>query len=154
MKSKIILRGLKDTEALARSLAKWAGPGKCLLLSGDLGAGKTTLTRYLCSFLGVDQRHVTSPTFSLIHEYRGEGIDIAHVDLYRLGQGADVFELGLDEYMERGFFVVIEWADFLEDILDCVSLRLNITLLSDGTRQVEMESTDGNLAETISAGGD
>ncbi len=144
MTKSICLSNLKDSEILAQAIAKWAGSGRCLLLSGDLGAGKTTLTRYICKNLGVDERQVTSPTFSLVHEYVAEDLQIAHMDLYRLGKGADVYALGLDEYIERGFFVIVEWADFLQEDLDCTCLFVNIRLSEDGKRYVELKGEDLN----------
>ncbi len=135
------LKKQKDTAALARTVAGMAMPATALLLTGDLGAGKTTLTMYLCKELSIDPRQVSSPTFSVIHEYHGGRLPVAHVDLYRLGNGADVYELCLDEYLERGFFVVVEWAEFMTESLECPFVRINLTLMEDGTRQAEVEAS-------------
>jgi tRNA threonylcarbamoyladenosine biosynthesis protein TsaE len=88
------------------------GPGTLLLLYGDLGAGKTAFVRGLAVGLGVPADDVSSPTFTLVQEYRGR-LRLQHVDLYRVQPGDDVDELGLDECLARGDVVAVEWADRL-----------------------------------------
>ncbi len=139
VKETIELESEEDTRSLARSLTSLLAPGHVLLLSGDLGAGKTTLTRYLCQELGIDQGQVASPTFTVIHEYHGGRIPVAHVDLYRLGPGADVMDLGLYEYLERGFLVIMEWAEFMTEALEYPTVKVHLKLLPDGTRLAQLE---------------
>ena len=111
--------------AAAARFAKDLAPGSVVLLSGDLGAGKTAFVRGMAAGLGIDPGEVSSPTFTLIQEYRpsaaagrpglvaGRGARVlVHVDLYRL-QGAEVDDLGLDELNEGGAVVAIEWAEKL-----------------------------------------
>ncbi len=105
---------LAATERLARCLAGLLVPGDLLLLEGDLGAGKTTFTRLLCQALGIDPRLVASPSFSLLHEYRGGRVDVVHVDLYRLGPGAHADDVGLTDYLGSDWIAVVEWGNFLE----------------------------------------
>ena len=101
-----------DTRAIAARLAAELQPGAVLLLSGDLGAGKTAFVRGLAEGLGIDPGDVTSPTFTLVHEYRQGRLPLVHVDLYRLDR-ADLDELGMDsELAERGV-LAIEWAERL-----------------------------------------
>ncbi len=101
-----------DTRAIAARFAEGLQPGAALLLSGDLGAGKTAFTKGLAEGLGIDAAEVTSPTFTLVHEYRQGRLPLVHVDLYRLDK-ADLDELGMDsELAERGV-LAIEWADRL-----------------------------------------
>jgi tRNA threonylcarbamoyladenosine biosynthesis protein TsaE len=101
-----------DTRAIAARLAAELQPGAVLLLSGDLGAGKTAFVRGLAEGLGIDPADVTSPTFTLVHEYREGRLPLVHVDLYRLDK-ADLDELGMDtELAERGV-LAIEWAERL-----------------------------------------
>lgn len=101
-----------QTRAVAAALASRLRPGDVLLLHGDLGTGKTAFVRGLAAGLGMDPDEVTSPTFTLVHEYRGGRLPIVHVDLYRLG-GTDLDEIGLDEGLAHAGVVAIEWAERL-----------------------------------------
>lgn len=102
------LRTLDDTRRLARRLLKRTPGGSLVVLSGPLGAGKTTFTRFLAEALGSDAA-VTSPTYTLVHEYpTPEGV-LVHIDAYRLPDAAALEELGLEETLERARLVVVEW---------------------------------------------
>jgi len=98
----------EETAAAGERLAARVQPGQVVLLHGDLGAGKTAFVRGLARGLGAPADDVSSPTFTIIQEYRGR-IPLYHVDLYRL-QPAEVEELGLDEIVDSGGVVAIEWA--------------------------------------------
>jgi tRNA threonylcarbamoyladenosine biosynthesis protein TsaE len=113
-----------ETRALARALAAGLPAGATLLLSGDLGTGKTTFVKGLAEALGIDSRDVTSPTFTLVHEYRGGRVPLVHVDLYRLERG-DLDEIGLDPDVARQGIVAIEWAERLaRRVPDAISVRI------------------------------
>jgi tRNA threonylcarbamoyladenosine biosynthesis protein TsaE len=113
-----------ETRALAAALAGGLGAGTILLLSGDLGAGKTAYVRGLAEGLGLDPDVVTSPTFTLVHEYRGGRLPLVHVDLYRL-DAADLNELGLDEDLAAAGVVAVEWPERLtRDIPGAVRIRI------------------------------
>lgn len=101
-----------DTRAIAARLVADLQPGAVLLLSGDLGAGKTAFVRGLAEGLGIDPGDVTSPTFMLIHEYRRGRLPLVHVDLYRLDR-ADLDELGMDSELAESGVLAIEWAERL-----------------------------------------
>ena len=101
-----------DTRAIAVKLAADLSAGSVLLLSGDLGAGKTAFVRGLAEGLGLSADEVTSPTFTLVHEYRGGRLPLIHVDLYRLDR-ADLDEIGLDDDLAAQGVVAIEWAERL-----------------------------------------
>ena len=110
---------------MARDLAATLGAGAVILLSGDLGAGKTAFVKGLAEGLGVDPAEVTSPTFTLVHEYRGGRLPLVHVDLYRLDR-ADLDEIGLDADLAREGIVAVEWAERLtRSIPDGVTVRIN-----------------------------
>jgi len=98
-----------ETIDLARRFASRLGPGDVVLLEGDLGAGKTAFVRGLALGLDLDADAVSSPTFTLIQEYRGAP-GLYHVDLYRL-QGAEIDDLGLDELIAGEAIVAVEWAE-------------------------------------------
>ena len=101
-----------DTRAIAAALAPTLAPGAVILLSGDLGAGKTAFVRGLAEGLGLDPDVVTSPTFTLVHEYRGGRLPLIHVDLYRLDR-AELDEIGLDQDLAAEGVTAVEWAERL-----------------------------------------
>lgn len=105
----IVTHSEEETSAAGERLARDLVPGSVVLLSGDLGAGKTAFVRGLARGLGASPDEVSSPTFTLIQEYRGR-TTLYHVDLYRLEPG-DVADLGLDEMIETNAIVAIEWAE-------------------------------------------
>jgi tRNA threonylcarbamoyladenosine biosynthesis protein TsaE len=124
----------EGTAAVARALAARLGPGDVVLLSGPLGAGKTAFVRGLAEGLGVDPEDVSSPTFTLIHEYRGAGLSLHHGDLYRLARVSPE-DLGLDEIRESGGVLAIEWPDRLTRELSG-ALHVSIDALDEGVRRI------------------
>jgi tRNA threonylcarbamoyladenosine biosynthesis protein TsaE len=98
-----------QTAAVGRELAPGLSAGDVVLLYGDLGAGKTAFVKGLAEGLGVSPDEVSSPTFTLLQEYRGERLTLYHVDLYRLDDPREIEDLGLDEIAEDGV-LAIEWA--------------------------------------------
>jgi tRNA threonylcarbamoyladenosine biosynthesis protein TsaE len=105
-------RSEAETRLVAEQLARSLTAGTTILLSGDLGAGKTAFVRGLAEGLGIDPADVTSPTFTLVHEYRGGRLPLVHVDLYRLDR-ADLDEIGLDTDLAAAGITAIEWAERL-----------------------------------------
>lgn len=99
-----------ELTAWGRRFGSIAQPPLVVTLSGDLGAGKTTLVRAICSGFGVTDE-VTSPTFAIVHEYRGGRAPVLHVDLYRLRDAAELAQLGWDELLSRHALVLIEWPE-------------------------------------------
>jgi tRNA threonylcarbamoyladenosine biosynthesis protein TsaE len=106
----ITTRSESETAAVGRELARTLTPGSVVLLFGDLGAGKTAFVRGLAEGLGVDRDEVSSPTFTLVQEYRGGRLTLFHADLYRLNDPREIDDLGLDEIAAEGV-LAIEWAD-------------------------------------------
>jgi tRNA threonylcarbamoyladenosine biosynthesis protein TsaE len=102
----------QETRDIAAALARDLAMGSVLLLSGDLGAGKTAFVRGLATGLGINPDDVTSPTFTLVHEYRGGRLPLVHVDLYRLDR-ADLDEVGLDQDLAATGVIAIEWSERL-----------------------------------------
>ncbi|OLS03484.1 tRNA (adenosine(37)-N6)-threonylcarbamoyltransferase complex ATPase subunit type 1 TsaE [Tissierella creatinophila] len=121
---KIELNSLKDTEKLGEKLGSLLKKGDILCLNGDLGAGKTTLTKSLGVGLGVEE-YITSPTFSLINEYRGR-MPVYHFDVYRLEGIDELDDLGFDEYFFGEGVCIIEWAEKIEKMLPKDIIILNI----------------------------
>jgi tRNA threonylcarbamoyladenosine biosynthesis protein TsaE len=118
-----------DTYKLARHLLKQLPARAVLGLHGDLGSGKTCFVQGLAAALGVD-RPVTSPTFTLIHEYRGNR-RLVHVDLYRLRGPDDAADLGLEEYFDADGIVAIEWAERADAVLPDHAIHLHFEALAD-----------------------
>jgi tRNA threonylcarbamoyladenosine biosynthesis protein TsaE len=122
------------TAKLARTLAETAEPGALLLLSGELGTGKTTLVKHLAAAFGIDPNAVRSPTFTLVHEYRDGRLPLVHMDVYRL-EGPDDFEgIGGYEYLDHNEgLIVIEWGETVLDALDPDWLQLRLELVPEGS---------------------
>jgi tRNA threonylcarbamoyladenosine biosynthesis protein TsaE len=113
------------TREVGEALASMLQPRDTVVLTGDLGAGKTTLVQGIGRGLGVED-HVASPTFTLVHEYTGR-LDIAHVDVYRLERVQDVLDLALDELGGPDRVLLIEWGDAVSDLLPEDRLRVELT---------------------------
>jgi tRNA threonylcarbamoyladenosine biosynthesis protein TsaE len=128
----------EETAAVGRALGETLSPGAVIHLFGDLGAGKTVFVRGLAAGLGIDPDEVSSPTFTLIQEYRGQGRHpLFHVDLYRLA-GAEVDDLGLDALAVEGI-VAIEWANRLPDPQPrAIVVRINDE--GDDRRRIEIDT--------------
>ena len=124
----------EETEALGEALARELVPDGILLLSGDLGSGKTVLARGVARGLGIDSREVQSPTFTLIREHRGPGGALIHVDLYRL-EPEETAALGLEELLAGPGVKVIEWAERLPERLPG-SLWLELRRAEGGGREI------------------
>ncbi len=119
------IHDLEDTRRIATMLVALAPAGSLVVLSGPLGAGKTTLTRYLAQALG-SEAVVTSPTYTLVHEYPTPQGVLVHIDAYRLPSAGALQGLGLDETLERARLVVVEWGDeLLASYPDALWLRLD-----------------------------
>ena len=124
----------EETEDLGEKLAQLLKPSDVVVLNGDLGVGKTTLTRGLARGLGI-KRNVKSPTFTLIREYKDGRIPLYHMDAYRLESSPDE-DLGFDEYFNGDGITMVEWPQFIKDEIPDDHLTINIERLSDTDRQV------------------
>jgi tRNA threonylcarbamoyladenosine biosynthesis protein TsaE len=132
-----------ETAAVARAIAGGLRAGDVLLLSGNLGAGKTAFVRGLAEGLGIDPREVSSPTFTLVHEYRGGRLTLYHVDLYRLDRAA-TDDLGLEEMGVADGVLAIEWPDRLTHSL-AAATRVDIQIIDDTTRRITIPSDNSEL---------
>lgn len=128
----------KATFELGRKLAERFAPGDCVALVGDLGAGKTVLTRGLAIGLGLaDEKLVASPTYVLVHEYPGH-CPIYHLDLYRMGDAdTELRDLGLEEMLADGV-VLIEWANRANHALPHPHWQINIDILTPRRREISL----------------
>ena len=132
----------EETTEVARTLAATLTPGAVLLLSGQLGAGKTAFVRGLAAGLGIDPEEVSSPTFTLVHEYRGGRLTLYHADLYRLEKTATE-DLGLEEKRVAEAVLAIEWPDRLTHALSGAIL-VNIDIVDDRTRRITAIPSDSS----------
>ncbi len=131
------LPSLDDTISFGQRIASQVVPGDIIFLNGDLGAGKTTLTQAIGHSLGVPKScYITSPTFSLLHEYQGD-LSLYHMDLYRLNGEEEIIELGFEDYLYGDGLCVIEWPDRLGDLTPENRLVIDIET-HDQTRQVTL----------------
>jgi tRNA threonylcarbamoyladenosine biosynthesis protein TsaE len=122
-----------------RTLGALLRPGDVIALIGDLGAGKTTLTQGIAQGMGIDLP-VTSPTFTLLHEYPG-AIPLFHFDPYRLESAEEARDMGLDEYFTRQGVVVVEWADKVLSLLPAERLLIELVFAEEDAGELEGEDT-------------
>ncbi len=143
MRERTVTRSEAETEALGETLAQELRAGSVVLISGNLGAGKTAFVRGLAAGLGLPPGEVTSPTFTLVHEYRGGRLALYHVDLYRLDRAATE-DLGLEEMGVADGVLAIEWPDRLTHRLaGAIDVRLDI--VDDTTRRVAITPSDSSV---------
>ncbi len=116
MEKKLESASPDETESIAEEIAKEAKAGSIYTLSGDLGAGKTVFARGFARGLGI-MSPVTSPTFTLVNEYKKGRLPLYHFDVYRLGEAEELYDTGFEDYLENGGVVLIEWAERIEELL-------------------------------------
>lgn len=144
---KVNSMSVNDTHQLAYRMARILHRGDVLALEGDLGAGKTTFTQGLARELGVEE-HVNSPTFTLIKEYSGR-MPLYHMDLYRLRDEAEAWELGLDEYFHGDGVCVVEWPDRIGAALPEDAIHLVIKYVSPNERRIHIWGSRGRARERV-----
>jgi len=128
-----------ETQALGQRLAKRHLPGDVIAYFGDLGAGKTALTRGIAQGLGVTDL-VTSPTYTIVNEYLTGRIPLFHFDMYRLGSSDELFDIGWEDYLARGGVCAVEWSENVEDALrDAIHITIEKDPLEPDTRRITIE---------------
>ena len=130
-----ILRTAEETIAFGHALAGTLESGDVLAVCGELGAGKTHFVKGVVAGLGAECA-VTSPTFTLIHEYRGGRLPLFHADWYRIDDERELMKIGIDDYLAEDGIVVIEWADKFRSVLPARTRWLEFRFREDGTREV------------------
>ncbi|MHC0551777.1 tRNA (adenosine(37)-N6)-threonylcarbamoyltransferase complex ATPase subunit type 1 TsaE [Salinicoccus sp. CNSTN-B1] len=136
MEFSIEVTGLMETEKLAKTLTNYIMEGTVILLSGDLGAGKTTFTQFMGMYLGV-KRRMSSPTFNIIKSYQGK-FTVHHMDCYRLEDSDE--DMGFDEYFNGEDVAIIEWPEFIQDFLPSEHLDINIEYVSEDVRRYHFKA--------------
>ena len=129
-----------ETEAIGAALGKILKPGTVIAYRGDLGAGKTAFTRGLAKGLGCTDM-VTSPTYTIVNEYLNGRMPLFHFDMYRLGSSDDLWDIGWEDYLERGGVCAVEWSERVEDALeDAISITIEKT--GEESRRITIEGGD------------
>ena len=123
-----------ETEELGTTLAKHLHAGSVIAYLGDLGAGKTAFTRGLARGLGCTGR-VTSPTFTIVNEYEGGRLPLFHFDMYRLASADELWDIGWEDYLDRGGVCAVEWSENVRDALDD-PIRVCIEKLGEDSRKI------------------
>ena len=126
-----------QTEAVGAALAAVLQPGAVIAYRGDLGAGKTAFTRGLARGLGVKES-VTSPTYTIVNEYLSGSMPLFHFDMYRLGSEDELFDIGWEDYLERGGVCAVEWSENVWGAMEDAVI-VTISRLSEDTRRIEIE---------------
>ena len=134
----VISRSEADTERAGEALSRGLKPGSVVAMYGDLGAGKTAFVRGMARGMGISCR-VSSPTFTIVNEYAGNGRELLHFDLYRLGSADELLDIGWDDYLARGAVCAVEWSENAEDIFDGSEVTVSITKTSDTEREIEIK---------------
>ena len=126
-----------ETEALGEKLAKILQPGTVIAYTGDLGAGKTAFTRGLARGLGYAEP-VTSPTYTIVNEYLGGRLPLFHFDMYRLRSSDDLWDIGWEDYLERGGICAVEWSENVQDAMEN-AIWVRIEKTGDESRRITLE---------------
>ena len=135
---KIISRCEADTECAGEALARSLPDGSVVAMYGDLGAGKTAFVRGMARGLGLECR-VSSPTFTIVNEYAGNGRELLHFDMYRLADSEELLGIGWDDYLARNAICAVGWSENIDDIFDGSEVVVRIEKLSDEQREIEIK---------------
>jgi len=139
-KFKVLLtvQSISELPSAASAIIKYSANYKIFLFYGDMGAGKTTLIKSLCQYLGTTEP-VTSPTFSIVNEYIGAGNKIYHFDFYRLKDQTEALDMGYEEYLYSDAYCFVEWPEKIPDLLPQHYINIQIKVHDDNSRQINIE---------------
>jgi len=141
MTREIATHSAEETIALGRTLVDLLSPPKLVLLRGDLGAGKTTLVKGIAAgFEAAEEENVTSPTFTLVHEYRGPRASLFHIDLYRIDTARELQTLGLDDLRSEDSILLIEWGEKFPRLLRERDIEISLEREGEGSRRIRITS--------------
>lgn len=129
---------LTNIECIAQQFVEEQNDGRVFAFYGQMGAGKTTFIAAVCKALGIEEP-VNSPTFAIVNEYVADnGETVYHFDCYRLNTLRDALNIGIEEYFASGNICFIEWAENIEELLPADTVRVNIVVEDDGSREVSV----------------
>jgi tRNA threonylcarbamoyladenosine biosynthesis protein TsaE len=139
MTREITTHSAEETIALGRTLTELLSPPKLVLLRGDLGAGKTTLVKGIAAgFEAAEEEDVTSPTFTLVHEYRGPQANLYHIDLYRVDTQRELETLGLDDLRDGNSVLLIEWGEKFPRFVRERDVEISLERESENARRIRI----------------
>ena len=141
METKYVFKNEEETAAFGKSFAEGLAPGSVVALMGDLGAGKTTLTKYIAKGLGIGE-NISSPTFTIVCEYDSGRLPFYHFDVYRVYDEEELFEIGFDDYIHGKGVCVIEWADLIRDLLPENTVTINLSYGEADGERIAVVSTE------------
>ena len=130
----------EETEKIGAALAQKLNAGTVIAYRGDLGAGKTAFTRGLARGLGYKES-VTSPTYTIVNEYLGGRLPLFHFDMYRLGSADDLWDIGWEDYLDRGGVCAVEWSENVQEAMEG-AISVSIAKLDENTRRITIEGGD------------
>jgi tRNA threonylcarbamoyladenosine biosynthesis protein TsaE len=140
MEHKIVIPDIGALDRAAREFLGLIGERKLVAFYAPMGAGKTTFTTAVCRALGVEADAVSSPTFSIVNEYRTkDGESIFHFDFYRINKVAEALDIGFYDYIDSGCLCLMEWPENVEDIIPDETVRVRISVDPDGSRVLSWE---------------
>ena len=128
----------EETQTIGVSIAQKLQSGNIVALYGDLGAGKTHITKGICQGLDIDSEFVNSPTFTLVNEYAGGKIPVYHFDAYRIKSIDEFYEMGFEDYFYDDAICIIEWPSRIEKLLPDDTIRLKLTHISEKKREISL----------------
>ena len=138
MKKTFTTNNPEETKCLGEKTGRFLKEGDVVALIGNLGVGKTVIANGLCAGLGVNEDYITSPTYTIINQYDGK-IPVYHIDLYRLNDSKELYNLGWDEYIYGNGACIIEWADKAGERLPEEYLMVNIEVIGQEKRKITLQ---------------
>lgn len=139
MQSSYIANSISDLKLIAQKIIENYKNDRIFILEGKMGAGKTTLTKYICEILGAND-NVCSPTFAIVNQYYSEKAgDIYHFDFYRINKEQEAFDIGFEEYLYSGNYCFIEWAEKVINLLPLHYITISIKEIQDQKREISIK---------------
>lgn len=144
---KIKTNNAEETQALGYKIGTALCGGEIIAMTGDLGAGKTTLTKSLAKGLGIED-YITSPTFTIVNEYSGR-VKLFHFDVYRISDIEEMYDLGYEEYFFSDGVCIIEWSNLIEEILPEERINIDIVYIDENSRQITVSGSGQRFDDLI-----
>lgn len=140
MKHELTIQDLRSIDAVAEKFLTEIGDNRLVAFYAPMGAGKTTFTTAVCRVLGVADDAVSSPTFSIVNEYRtASGDSLFHFDFYRINKISEALDIGFYDYIDSGCLCIMEWPENIEELIPEETIRVTIKVADDGSRTLSWE---------------